>query len=498
MKKTAIQPTRRENFPEWYQQVIKEAGLAENSASRGCMVIKPHGYGIWENLKDTLDGMLKQTGHVNAYFPSLIPLSFLKKEAEHIDGFAKECAVITHHRLETNDSGELVPSGELEEPYILRPTSETIIGDAYSKWVQSYRDLPILINQWANVFRWEMRPRLFLRTAEFLWQEGHTVHATDKEAVHETMAILSLYEKFVNEYLAIPVIPGKKTPDEKFPGAKDTYTIEAMMQDGKAVQAGTSHFLGQNFSKSSNIKFQNKDGLEEFAWTTSWGVSTRLIGAMIMVHSDDNGLVIPPKVAPQHVVIQPIYKNDEDRDTVLSYCNSLLERIRSLTFANTKVKGYIDDRDIQGGAKSWDNIKKGIPIRLEIGMRDISESNVCMKRRDKPHNEKEILNIDVFIEQLSGYLCSIQDELYSKAKSYRDSHIAYIEDIEKFKSFFSDSQPAGFALVPWCPSAIDHELLKELKVTPRCIPLDKTVNKELQCIFTGETATELVYFARAY
>jgi prolyl-tRNA synthetase len=362
--KTAITPTRAEDYAEWYQQVVKAADLAENSPVRGCMVIKPWGYAIWENIQKTLDRMFKDTGHVNAYFPLLIPLSFLEKEAAHVEGFAKECAVVTHHRLEAKKDGTpgLTPAGPLEEPLIIRPTSETIIGEVYAKWVQSYRDLPILINQWANVMRWEMRTRLFLRTSEFLWQEGHTVHATDKEAIEETMRMHDVYADFAENYMAMPVIKGEKTADERFPGAVNTYTIEAMMQDRKALQAGTSHFLGQNFAKAAGIKFQSVAGKEEIAWTTSWGVSTRLVGGIIMTHSDDDGLVLPPKLAPQHAVILPIYKNDDEKKTVLEYCNSLRKELMAQTFNQARVEVFIDDRDLRGGEKAWQHVKKGVPL----------------------------------------------------------------------------------------------------------------------------------------
>ncbi|MCH2376052.1 MAG: proline--tRNA ligase, partial [Planctomycetes bacterium] len=321
--KNAINPTRAEDYPEWYQQVIRSAELAEVSPVRGCMVIRPWGYTLWENMQRVLDGMFKATGHENAYFPLLIPMSYLEKEAEHVEGFAKECAVVTHHRLQPGPEGGLVPAGELDEPLVIRPTSETIIGATYAKWVQSYRDLPILINQWANVFRWEMRTRLFLRTAEFLWQEGHTVHATEEEAVEETLRMLDVYADFAENYMAMPVIKGEKTPEERFPGAVNTYSIEAMMQDRKALQAGTSHFLGQNFSRASDIKFLDQHGSEVYAWTTSWGVSTRLIGGLVMTHADDDGLVLPPRLAPRHVVILPIYRNDGERSEVLGFCERL-------------------------------------------------------------------------------------------------------------------------------------------------------------------------------
>ena len=349
MAKTGITPTREEDYPEWYQQVIKAADLAENSTVRGCMVIKPWGYGIWENMQKALDQMFKDTGHENAYFPLFIPKSFLEKEAEHVEGFAKECAIVTHSRLEPGPDGGLVPTGPLEEPLIVRPTSETIIGDTFSRWVQSYRDLPLLINQWCNVVRWEMRTRLFLRTAEFLWQEGHTVHATAEEALEETARMLDVYADFAENFMAMPVIKGEKTKGERFPGAEKTLTIEAMMQDRKALQSGTSHFLGQNFSRAQEIKFQSKEGREEFAWTTSWGLSTRMVGALIMSHGDDDGLVLPPKLAPKQIVLLPIYKNDEERSKVLEFCNSLLEELKSIRYHDEKLRVAMDDRDIAGG-----------------------------------------------------------------------------------------------------------------------------------------------------
>jgi prolyl-tRNA synthetase len=500
-KKTAIVPTRSENFPEWYQQVVKASELAETSVSRGCMVIRPWGYAVWENIQRVLDDKFKETGHVNAYFPLLIPVSFLEKEAEHVDGFAKECAVVTHHRLEDDGNGGLKPAGKLEEPYVIRPTSETIIGDSYARWVQSYRDLPILVNQWANVFRWEMRTRLFLRTSEFLWQEGHTVHATSEEAQEETMKMLKVYEEFAKEYLAIPVIPGMKTPDEKFPGAVDTFTIEAMMQDRKAVQAGTSHFLGQNFAKASGIKFQNENSEEVFAWTTSWGVSTRLIGALIMAHSDDDGFVVPPKVAPQHVVIQPIYKNAEQRPEVLEYCKSIQTALRSQVYGDQKIRCFIDDRDIRGGEKTWQNIKKGVPIRLEIGPRDIKNGKVFMGRRDLSPKDKTTLSKEEFIEKAQSILEEIQTNLYTKAKSFRDENTVEISTLDEFEKFFSSKNDneisGGFALVNWCEDAIDHELLAKLKVTPRCIPLSSEAPGG-NCVFTGKAATHKVIFAKAY
>ncbi|MEO8497665.1 MAG: proline--tRNA ligase, partial [Planctomycetota bacterium] len=380
--KNAISPTREEDYPEWYQQVIKAAELAENSDVRGCMVIRPWGYAIWENMQRVLDRKFKDTGHVNAYFPIFIPLSFIEKEAAHVEGFAKECAVVTHHRLEPGPDGKLIPAGPLEEPYIVRPTSETIIGATYARWVQSYRDLPILINQWANVVRWEMRTRLFLRTAEFLWQEGHTAHATSEEAIHETRQMLDVYADFAENYMAMPVIKGEKTEGERFPGAVQTFAIEAMMQDRKALQAGTSHFLGQNFSKVQEIKFQDQNGKEEYCWTTSWGVSTRLVGGLIMTHSDDDGLIIPPRLAPKHVVILPIYRNDEERSQVIPYCESLKRELEAQSFSDGKVEVMLDDRDLRGGDKAWQHIKKGVPLRAEVGPKDIAKNGVFLSRRD--------------------------------------------------------------------------------------------------------------------
>ncbi len=358
---TAITPTREENYPEWYQEVVRAADLAENSPVRGCMVIKPWGYALWENIQQVLDAMFKATGHVNAYFPLFIPVSYLEKEAEHVEGFAKECAVVTHHRLKLNAEGKLVPDGELEMPLVVRPTSETIIGAMYAKWVQSYRDLPILINQWANVVRWEMRTRLFLRTAEFLWQEGHTAHETSDEAWVETRKMLEVYKAFAEEYMAMPVLTGEKSAGERFPGAVSTLSIEAMMQDRKALQAGTSHFLGQNFARASEIKFQTREGEQDYAWTTSWGVSTRLIGGMIMVHGDDNGMIMPPRLAPQHVVLLPIIRNDKDRDSVLDYCDALAAGLREQCYHGRPLGVLVNRREMNAGEKELGMGEKGHP-----------------------------------------------------------------------------------------------------------------------------------------
>lgn len=500
MEKTAITPTREQNYPEWYQEVIKAADMAENSPVRGCMVIKPWGYAIWENMQKVLDAKFKETGHLNAYFPLLIPLSFLEQEAEHVEGFAKECAVVTHHRLKAGDDGKLVPDGKLEEPLIIRPTSETIIGHMYAKWVKSYRDLPLLMNQWCNVMRWELRTRLFLRTAEFLWQEGHTVHATAEEAKEETLRMLDVYSDFAENYMAMPVIKGMKTPDERFPGAVDTYTIEAMMQDRKALQAGTSHFLGQNFAKSSGIKFLSAAGKEEIAWTTSWGVSTRLIGGLIMSHSDDDGLVLPPKLAPLQVVILPIYRNDQERDQVLEYVRSLEKEIRAQRYSEQMISVKIDDRDIRGGEKTWQYIKQGVPVRVEVGPRDMSKGEVFVGRRDKGAKDKVSIARADFVASLPKILEEIQQAIYNRAKAARDANTQKINSLQDFEKFFGgnpDSQAGGFALVHWNEAAIGHEILTKLKVTPRCIPLGAPDEKGI-CIFTGKPSDRRIIFAKAY
>lgn len=499
MADTAIVPTRAQNYPEWYQQVITAADMAENSPVRGCMVIKPWGYAVWENMQAVLDRMFKDTGHVNAYFPLLIPLSFLEKEAAHVEGFAKECAVVTHHRLKGDGTGKLVPDGELEEPLIIRPTSETIIGHQFAKWVKSYRDLPILVNQWCNVMRWEMRTRMFLRTAEFLWQEGHTVHATAKEAQEETLQMLDVYADFAEKYMAMPVIKGMKTPDERFPGAVDTYTIEALMQDRKALQAGTSHFLGQNFAKASEIKYLSAEGKEEFAWTTSWGVSTRLIGGLIMTHSDDNGFVAPPKIAPLHVVIIPIYRNDEEKAQVLEYVQTLSKELKQQNFSGSSVRVKIDDRDMRGGEKAWQYIKQGVPVRVEVGPRDMAKGEVFVGRRDRGPKEKASQTKADFVANIGNLLQEIQDGLFERAKKFRDDNIKRITSLNDFEKYFSGDEASapGFAMVPWCEEGMGHELLAKLKVTPRCAPLQQE-GVTGNCIFSGKPATKWVLFAKSY
>ncbi|MCB5230000.1 MAG: proline--tRNA ligase [Candidatus Cloacimonas sp.] len=501
--KTAISPTRSEDYPQWFQQIIKAADLAENSDVRGCMVIKPWGYGVWENIQSTLDGMFKETGHKNAYFPIFIPKSFFEKEAEHVDGFAKECAVVTHSRLEDDGKGGLKVGGELTEPLIVRPTSETIIGASFSRWVKSYRDLPLLINQWANVVRWEMRTRLFLRTTEFLWQEGHTVHSTEEEALEETYKMLDVYADFVENYLAIPVIKGEKTPGERFPGAVQTFCIEAMMQDMKALQCGTSHFLGQNFAKSSEIKFQSKEGREEYAWTTSWGVSTRLIGALIMAHSDDDGFVLPPRVAPAHIAIIPIHRKEEDRILVDNYVKELLQELKKITYFGRRLVVEYDDRDINGGEKNWQWIKKGVPIRLEIGPRDVQNDSLFMGRRDMTPRDKTSIKRSDFAEKVVEILDEIQNNIYAKAVAYKEENTVKIDEYDEFVKYFTPKNAekpeihGGFAYSHWCGCDECEEKIKEMKVTIRCIPLEIEFEDGV-CIVCGKPSKNRVYFAKSY
>lgn len=502
--RTAISPTRAENYPLWYQEVIKQAELAEISPVRGCMVIKPWGWSIWENLQQAFDRRFKETGHENAYFPLFIPKSFLEKEAEHVEGFAKECAIVTHHRLEAGPDGKLVPAGPLEEPLVVRPTSETIIGSMFAKWIQSYRDLPLKINQWCNVVRWEMRPRLFLRTAEFLWQEGHTVHATAEEAMEETRLMLDVYAEVVEQFLAIPVIKGEKTKGERFPGAVNTLCIEAMMQDRKALQAGTSHFLGQNFARAQEIKFQDQSGHEVFAWTTSWGVSTRLIGALIMTHSDDDGLVLPPRIAPRQVVILPIWRNDEEQSRVLAWCHSLQAAIREVQWNGRPVEVFIDARDIRGGEKKWYHVKRGVPVRLEVGPRDIEANTVFAARRDggKPAG----IDRNEFLGQLPRWLDEMQSGLLERARAFRESNTREIASLNEFREFFAsrsdgDEDSAeingGFALCHFADCPELDAILKPMKVTPRCIPFEGG-DSSGTCLFTGQPTRTRAIFARAY
>jgi len=492
--KTAITPTRQENFAEWYQQVVKAADMAENSVVRGCMVIKPWGYGLWENIQRVFDKRFKETGHSNAYFPLLIPLSFLEKEADHVDGFAKECAVVTHHRLVADGKGGLKPDGELEEPLIIRPTSETIIGESFAKWIQSYRDLPLKINQWCNVMRWEMRTRLFLRTSEFLWQEGHTAHADEADARAETDQMLWIYHDTMRDYLAMPTFPGAKSPSERFAGAVDTYTCEAMMQDGKAVQAGTSHYLGQNFAKAAGIQFLDKDGQQKFAHTTSWGVSTRMIGAMIMTHADDDGMVMPPRVAPAHVVIIPMLKPDT-ADKVLDFCHSLKKQLVEQQYYGRNIDVIVDASDDRG--RGWNWIKKGVPLRIEVGAREVEQGMVSLGRRDLPHTEKRSLTVAELMACLPQELDAMHNALVAKSLERMKKGLVEISTKEEFYKFFAEGKDSTFALVHWNgDAALEASLKQELGVTTRCLPFaEKTPGK---CIFTGEHSPQRVIFAKAY
>ena len=481
---------RNDDYSQWYLDVVKEAKLADHSPVRGCMVIRPHGFALWENMKAALDAMFKETGHENAYFPLFIPKSFLSKEAQHVEGFAKECAVVTHSRLKSVDGGvEVDPDSKLEEELIVRPTSETIIWDSYRNWIQSYRDLPILINQWANVVRWEMRTRLFLRTMEFLWQEGHTAHATKEEAVEETERMLDVYKTFAQEFMAMPVITGKKTESERFAGAVDTYCIEAMMQDGKALQAGTSHFLGQNFAKAFDVRFQSKDGQHEHVWATSWGVSTRLVGGLIMTHSDDNGLVIPPKLAPDQVVLVPIFRSDEQKETVLKYAQPIIDELEAL---GVRVK--LDDRENQNpGYKFAEHEAQGVPLRVAVGPRDVENNNVELARRDTL--EKNIVPRDGIAERISELLKTIQSDLFNTAKERMTKRT---RDVDSYDEFQKEIEKGGFIYAHWDGTPETEEKIKQdTKATIRCIPLEPS-GESGKCMVTGEPSKGRVLFARAY
>ena len=483
---------RNESYSQWYNDLVIKADLAENSAVRGCMVIKPYGYAIWEKMQRYLDDMFKETGHVNAYFPLFIPKSFLSKEADHVEGFAKECAVVTHYRLKNDPNGKGVvvdPEAKLEEELIVRPTSETIIWSTYRNWIQSYRDLPILCNQWANVVRWEMRTRLFLRTAEFLWQEGHTAHATEEEALTETRKMLEVYAEFAEKYMAVPVLKGVKSANERFAGALETFCIEAMMQDGKALQAGTSHFLGQNFAKAFDVQFADKDGKRDYVWATSWGVSTRLMGALIMSHSDDNGLVLPPKLAPYQVVIVPIYKNEEQ----LSQINKKIDRIVcKLKAMGISVK-YDNADNKKPGWKFAEYELKGVPVRLAMGGRDLENNTIEVARRDTLTKETVSCdNIEIYISDL---LNEIQNNIFQKALKLRESKTIHVDSYEEFKEKIEDG---GFIYAHWDGTPETEEKIKEeTKATIRCIPLDgdKTPGK---CMLTGKPSAQRVVFARSY
>ncbi len=484
-------PPRSEDYSLWYNEIIKKAGLAENSPVRGCMVIKPYGYAIWEKMQQTLDKMFKETGHQNAYFPLFIPKSYLSKEAAHVEGFAKECAVVTHYRLKNAEDGSGVivdPDAKLEEELIVRPTSETVIWDAYKNWIQSYRDLPLLINQWANVVRWEMRTRLFLRTAEFLWQEGHTAHATAQEAVEETVQMLNVYATFAEEYMAMPVIKGVKTESERFAGAVDTYCIEAMMQDGKALQAGTSHFLGQNFAKAFDVKFAGKDGKEQYVWGTSWGVSTRLMGALIMAHSDDDGLVLPPALAPDQVVIVPIYKHQEELDLISELAERLTKELRA---KGISVK--FDNRDThKPGWKFAEYEMKGVPVRIAIGPRDMENGTLEVARRDT--KEKQVIKADEAVAFVENLLGEIQKNIYGKALKFREEHTQQADTWDEFLKKIEE----GFVYAHWDGTGeTEAKIQEQTKATIRCIPLDGKM-EDGKCIFTGEPSKQRVLFSKAY
>ncbi len=485
--------SREQDYSQWYNDVVLKSGLADYTAVRGCMVIKPHGFALWENMRDTLDKMFKDTGHVNAYFPLFIPKSFLSKEAAHVEGFAKECAVVTHYRLmnDPNGGGVVVdPDAKLEEELIVRPTSETIIWSTYKTWIQSYRDLPLLINQWANVVRWEMRTRLFLRTAEFLWQEGHTAHATRQEAVDETLLILDLYADFVENYMALPVLKGVKTANERFAGAVDTYCIEALMQDGKALQAGTSHFLGQNFAKAFDVKFSDRDNKLDYVWATSWGVSTRLVGALVMAHSDDEGLVLPPKIAPVQVVIVPIFKGEEQLALIAEKADQIVKELKAFGIS---VKFDKSDH-LRPGWKFAEYEMKGVPVRVAIGARDLEKNTVEVARRDT--KEKMTVELDGLSAYIKNLLDEIQVNIYNKAKRYLNDHITKADTWEEFMSILEGK--AGFVSAHWDGTGETEEKIKELsKATIRCIPLNNE-QEAGNCILTGKPSVQRVLFARAY
>ncbi len=484
---------RSDDYSKWYNELVVRAGLAENSGIRGMMVIKPYGYAIWEKMQAQLDKMFKETGHQNAYFPLLIPKSYFSKEAKHVEGFAKEAAIVTHYRLRATADGkgvEVDPNAKLEEELIIRPTSETIIWDTYKRWIQSYRDLPILVNQWANVMRWEMRTRLFLRTAEFLWQEGHTAHETREQAVEEAEKMLHVYGEFAENFMAMPVIKGVKSETERFAGAEDTYTIEALMQDGKALQSGTSHFLGQNFAKAFDVKFLSREGKLEYVWATSWGVSTRLMGALIMTHSDDNGLVLPPKLAPIQVVIIPIYRKAEQLEEITAKANEIVAKLKA---KGISVK-FDDSDNYKPGWKFNEYELKGVPVRLAIGPRDLENGTVEIARRDTL--SKEIVSMEGVDEYIENLLKEIQDNLFKKAEIYRDNHITKVDNFDEFKKVLDEK--GGFVLAPWDGTAETEEKIKDLtKATIRCIPLDNPQEEGVDMI-TGKPSKQRVLFAKAY
>lgn len=486
--------SREQDYSQWYNDLVIKGGLADYSAVRGCMVIKPYGYALWENMRDELDRMFKETGHQNAYFPLFVPKSLFEAEEKNAEGFAKECAVVTHYRLKAdpNNKGKLIvdPEAKLEEELVVRPTSEAIIWNTYKDWIQSYRDLPILVNQWANVVRWEMRTRLFLRTAEFLWQEGHTAHASKEEAIEETEQMLEVYATFAEEFMALPVVRGVKTPGERFAGAEETYCIEALMQDGKALQAGTSHFLGQNFAKAFDVKFLNKENKQEYVWATSWGVSTRLIGALVMAHSDDDGLVLPPRIAPLQVVIVPIFKGDEQKQQIDAKVKEIMQQLKGMDIS---VK-YDDNDNARPGWKFAEYELKGVPVRIAIGARDLQNNVAEIARRDT--REKASVSLDGIVNHIKNLLEEIQQNLYNRALAYRDTHIAKADSWEEFEKVLDEK--GGFISAHWDGTAETEEAIKEkTKATIRCIPLNNQ-QEEGKCVLTGKSSSQRVLFARAY
>ena len=502
-QETAIKPTRTENYPEWYQQVVKASELAEISDVRGCMVIRPWGYGIWERMKEELDRRFKETGHENAYFPLFIPLSYLQKEAEHVEGFAKECAVVTHHRLKLVN-GKLIPDAPLEEPLIVRPTSETIIGESFSRWVKSYRDLPLLINQWANVVRWEMRTRVFLRTSEFLWQEGHTAHATEAEAIEEVQKMLEVYHEFCRNVIAMPTIKGEKPAHERFPGAERSLCIEAMMQDRKSLQAGTSHYLGQNFAKASNIKFLAENGSEQYAYTTSWGVSTRMIGGLIMTHSDDNGLRLPPMLAAKQIVIIPLMLKDADVAGINEYCAKLQKAISAHSYGGRPIQVHFDTRDLKGSDKGWQWIKKGVPLRIEVGPKDFAAGQITVYRRDGENvKDRLTFKVEEFPAQAAKLLAEIQENMLEQAEKYQKEYTYKATSFDDLKSIFKSSGSedreitGGFVRAYWAEDPESLKMLDDLKLYVTCIPADQP-GVEGKCILTGKPAKTEFIFARKY
>jgi prolyl-tRNA synthetase len=497
--KSGISPTRSEDFPQWFQSVVRDAEVAELDHVRGAMVIRPWGYGTWELMQRGLDEGIKETGAQNAYFPLFIPLSYFEEEAKHVEGFAKEMAVVTHHRLEQGDDGKLHPAAELPEPLIVRPTSETVIGRSFAKWINSYRDLPLMVNQWANIVRWELRPRVLLRTTEFLWQEGHTAHASEEEALEETRRMLDVYREFAETILAIPVVPGEKPESERFPGAEITLSIEAMMQDGKALQSGTSHYLGQNFSGAMDMEFTDEDGQNKLCYTTSWGVSTRMLGAVVMTHADDNGLRVPPRVAPQQVQIVPITRDDPT--AVLEAARELRAQIAEQSWSDQPVRAAVDTRDRKPAEKRWEWIRKGVPVVIELGERDLENGVVTMTRRDDPELKRDAIPADGAADAVVGVLGDIQLGLFEEAsKRLRERTRDDITNLDEFREFFSgeETESGGFVRAPWSEEPETEKTMGELGVTVRCIPFDAQLPPDARCVITGGPAKVVAIFAKAY